>query len=679
MKPIIVQRDPWLEPYAAQIAGRMARAEQKQQVLTGGQPLKDFAAGHLFFGLHRTDRGWVFREWAPHATAIHLIGDFSSWKILPKYALHAIGNGCWEIELPEVAMVHGDLYKLLVEWPEGQGERLPSYANRVVQDDQTKLFCAQVWNPREPYVWSLPRFTPTFRHPLIYETHVGMATEALRVGTFNEFRDFLIPYIKEAGYNTIQLMAIQEHPYYGSFGYHVSNFFAVSSRFGTPDDLKALIDTAHENGLAVIMDLVHSHSVKNVNEGLNCFDGTPYQYFHEGDRRNHPAWDSLCFNYDKPEVLHFLLSNCRYWMEEYHFDGFRFDGVTSMLYLHHGLGVDFTDYSSYFNGSQDDDAATYLILANRLIHEVNPQAVTIAEEVSGMPGIATPIVQGGFGFDYRLAMGVPDYWIKLIKEQRDEDWQVGNIFYELCRKRDDERTIGYVESHDQALVGDKTVIFRLIDKEMYTHMRISDPNLTVDRGIALHKMIRLITLSTAGDGYLCFMGNEFGHPEWIDFPREGNDWSFQYARRQWSLVQNKQLKYKYLADFDRAMLHVVASRDDFFDARPEGLHENQEAHVLCYRRNNLIFVFNFNPSVSYTDYKIHVTPGKYKIVLQTDAPEFGGFGRIDDQRVYYTDSDSPDPKMQQYTLHLYLPARTAMVLESLHIPSLRDLDDKKND
>jgi len=499
-----------------------------------------------------------------------------------------------------------------------------------------------------------------------------MATEEFREGTFTEYLDRIIPYIKQSGYNTIQLMAIQEHPYYGSFGYHVSNFFAVSSRFGTPDEFKSLVDMAHRNGLRVIMDLIHSHSVKNVAEGLNIFDGTPHQYFHAGERRNHPAWDSLCFNYGKNEVLHFLLSNCKYWLEEYRVDGFRFDGITSMLYTHHGLSKDFTEYAMYFDGSEDRDATTYLMLANRLIHQVNPNAVTIAEEMSGMPGIATPIAEGGIGFDYRLAMGTPDYWIKLIKDVPDENWEVGNIYYELSRKRDDEKTIGYVESHDQALVGDKTVFFRLIDKEIYNMMNTGSKSLVVDRGMALHKMIRLITIATSGNGYLCFMGNEFGHPEWIDFPREGNNWSYQHARRQWSLLNNPKLKYQFLADFDKAMLSLVGN-EHFFLNPAELLYENKEQQILAFRRNNLIFVFNFSPDHSYTDFGIPTGPGKFRVALNTDSLQYGGFGLVDETIDYFTGSIYNDRPMNNDFLKMYLPARCGMVYKKIPTKSIYEL------
>ena len=496
---------------------------------------------------------------------------------------------------------------------------------------------------------------------MIYECHIGMAQEEEKIGTYNEFREKVLPRIVREGYNCIQIMAIQEHPYYGSFGYHVSSFFAASSRFGTPDDLKKLIDEAHQHGIAVIMDIVHSHAVKNEIEGIGNFAGDPNQYFYPGGRREHPAWDSLCFDYGKNEVLHFLLSNCKFWLEEYKFDGFRFDGVTSMLYYSHGLGEDFCNYGDYYNGHQDDNAICYLTLANKLIHEVNPRAVTIAEEVSGMPGLAAKFEDGGYGFDYRMAMNIPDYWIKMIKEKVDEDWKPSNLFWEITNRRQDEKTISYVESHDQALVGDKTIIFRLIDADMYWHMQKGDENYVVNRGIALHKMIRLLTASTINGGYLNFMGNEFGHPEWIDFPREGNGWSCKYARRQWNLVDNKNLLYHYLGDFDREMLKVVKSLKHFQATSIQEIWHNDEDQILVYSRETLLFVFNFNPKQSFTDYGILVSPGAYEVILNTDDIIFGGNGFTDDSVVHFT---IPDPLYSNKEwLKLYIPARTAFVLK----------------
>lgn len=666
----IIKSDPYLKPFENAILGRYDYALQTEQRLTQGISLSDFADGYLYFGLHKTADGWVFREWAPNALSIYLIGDFNGWNKSDGFALTNIGNGVFEIRLPHDTLHHGQLFKLLIEWNGGHGERIPSYATRVVQDGQTKVFSAQVWDPVNPYRFKKKKFIPQSGPLFIYECHIGMAGEEEKVSSYEEFRIHVLPRIAGLGYNCIQIMAIQEHPYYGSFGYHVSNFFAASSRFGTPDELKHLIDDAHSLGLAVIMDLVHSHAVKNEQEGLGNFDGTPYQYFHTGARREHPAWDSLCFNYQKPEVLHFLLSNCKFWLDEYRFDGFRFDGVTSMIYRSHGLGESFSSYSDYYNLNEDGDAICYLTLANKLIHQVNRHAVTIAEEMSGMPGLATPVKEGGMGFDYRLAMGIPDFWIKYIKEVKDEDWKVGHILYEMTNRRKDEKTISYAESHDQALVGDKTIIFRLIDAEMYWHMQHGSNTYMVDRGIALHKMIRLITASTINGGYLNFMGNEFGHPEWIDFPREGNGWSYKYARRQWSLVDNPDFYYHDLNAFDAAMVHLLREHLHTVSDK-NGKHlpwiytlcDNEGDQIIAYQRGNLIFVFNWNGEKSFSDYGILAPEGKYRVLLNTDAKEFAGFGLSNDKMEHFTQYDPLYKTGNKGWLKLYIPARSAVVLQ----------------
>ena len=660
----LVKNDPWLEPFEEAIKGRHEYALHKLNQLTRNTgKLSEFADGHLYFGLHRTPRQWVLREWAPNATAIYMIGEFNDWKEDEAYALKRIpGTDNWELKLPAKALHHEQLYKLSMHWQGGQGERIPAWCRRVVQDEETKIFSAQVWNPEQPYEWKKPKFTPAKAPLLIYECHIGMAQDAEKVGTYNEFRENVLPRVIKEGYNCIQIMAIAEHPYYGSFGYHVSSFFAPSSRFGTPEELKQLIDEAHQAGIMVIMDLVHSHAVKNEVEGLGNYCGDPNQFFYPGGRREHSAWDSLCFDYGKNEVIHFLLSNCKYWLTEFNFDGFRFDGVTSMLYYSHGLGEAFCGYGDYFNGHQDDNAICYLTLANALIHEVKPKAITIAEEVSGMPGLAAPFKDGGYGFDYRMAMNVPDYWIKTIKECRDEDWKPSSIFWEVTNRRADEKTISYAESHDQALVGDKTIIFRLIDADMYWHFRKGDENGTVHRGIALHKMIRLVTCSTINGGYLNFMGNEFGHPEWIDFPREGNGWSCKYARRQWNLVDNKELCYHYLGDFDRDMLSVVKSLPDIRKFPVQEVWHNDGDQGLAYARGPLVFVFNFSPTRSYEGYGFMVPEGCYEVVLNTDAKEYGGNGFADDSMSHFTNFDPLLKRDGKGWLKLYLPARSAVVL-----------------
>ncbi len=667
--PNIIKNDSWLEPFTSTIISRLKTAQAKESEILRGISLSDFAQGHKWYGLHREKNQWIIRDWAPNATAIFLIGQFNDWQELPEYQFKSVGSGNWEIKLPPEKMNHGDLYAFSIFWEGGQGKRIPAWVNRMVQDDHTKIYNAQVWAPEKPYRWKHAAYHRSAEAPLIYEAHVGMAGENERVHTYNEFRTDILPRIQKAGYNTIQLMAIPEHPYYGSFGYHVSGFFAPSSRFGTPEEFKELVDEAHGMGISVIIDLVHSHAVKNELEGLGKYDGTRWQFFHDGPKGVHPAWDSYCFNYGKTEVIHFLLSNIRYWLEEFKLDGFRFDGVTSMLYFDHGLGKAFTCYNDYFNDGLDQEAFTYFIMANQLIHELNPNALSIAEEMSGLPGLATPLKAGGIGFDYRMAMGVPDFWIKTIKEKSDEDWDVGTIFHELTSKRMDEKVVSYAESHDQALVGDKTIIFRLVDKEMYYNMRKDQPNLVVERGIALHKMIRLATLTCSGGAYLNFMGNEFGHPEWIDFPREGNNWSYAHARRLWSLADNPDLRYQWLSDFDREMISLV-NKSKLIDI-PEVnlLYDHRGNNILVYSRGKYLFVFNFHPNESFAGYGIPLAASKYKMVLNTDEERFGGQNRIDMAMTYYSVPEGGITS--QHYLRLYLPARTALVLEKLEFKKVK--------
>ena len=658
LKSQLVKKDPYLKPFREALQRRMERARLRELQLTDGQcTLSDLANGHLYYGLHKTAEGWVFREKAPNAVALYLYGDFSEWQIRPEFALTAVGNGDWEIRLPEGTLKHGMLYKLWMVWHTGADERLPAYVQRVVQDDVTKVFSAQVWEP-EAYEWKNP-LPPKPRHPIIYEAHVGMSSQEAKISSYHEFQETILPRIKELGYNTIQLMAIQEHPYYGSFGYQVSNFFAPSFRFGTPEELMELIDTAHGMGISVILDVIHSHAVKNEKEGIGAFDGSDYLYTHHGEKGHHKVWDSRCFDYGKTETIHFLLSNLKYWMQKFHFDGFRFDGVTSMCYFDHGLGVDFLSYDQYFNENVDEDAITYLTLANRLVRELRPDVLTIAEDVSGMPGMAFPTEEGGIGFDFRMSMGIADFWIKTLKTRSDDEWNMGELFFKMTDRRAEEETISYVECHDQALVGDKTLIFRMIDKYMYDAMSVFVQNLTVDRGVALHKLIRLVTLTLCSGGYLNFMGNEFGHPEWIDFPREGNGWSYQYARRQWDLADDNTLKYSGLNRFDRDMIHCV-KENKLLEFAPIALCENDGDKVLAFRRGDCVVVFNFHPEKSFTDYTIFCEPGEYQIVLNSDDPVYHGFGNIDTKMTYRT-----MPFEGKNRLLLYLPSRTAIVLRKI--------------
>ena len=658
----IIKKDKSLAPFEKDLLLRVDSYKRKRaELVSEDASLSDFANGYEYFGIHPTETGWVYREWAPGADEMYFTGDFANWDVYA-YPMTRIENGVFEIYLEGTdALKIGQKVQCIVIKNGEFMRRIPAYATRVVQDPVTFNFCAEVDDVLfDRFEWTDKDFKPA-KTPFIYECHIGMAQEEGKVGSFDEFTDNILPRIKKSGYNTVQIMAIMEHPYYGSFGYQVSNFFAVSSRFGHASGLKRLINTAHNMGITVLLDVVHSHAVKNGGDGLNYFDGTHYQYFHEGERGYHTAWDTKLFNYDKNEVIHFLLSNLKYWMEIFHFDGFRFDGVTSMLYHDHGLGSAFTNYAMYFSMNTDTEAVTYLQLANELIHGLNKNAITVAEDMSGMPGMCIPIKDGGIGFDYRLSMGIPDLWIKLIKEYRDQDWDMFMLWYELTSRRIGEKAIGYCESHDQALVGDKTIMFRLCDADMYWFMNVNGKSDVIDRGIALHKMIRLITASTVGEGYLNFMGNEFGHPEWIDFPREGNGWSYHYCRRQWSLSDDGLLKYQYLDRFDRAMLKLLKS-GRLMTRAPKNQWIGQDDKVIIYTEKDYVFAFNFHPEKSFTDYFVPVEEeGVYKVTLTTDDQSFGGFGRVDTE-YEYTAEKQIDGRIG---FMCYLPNRCATVLKKI--------------
>ena len=665
----IVERDEWLAPVEDVIIRRHQAYESMLDRLTGGSgKLTDVANMHHYLGWHydSTLKGWWFREWLPKAQDAYLFGDFNGWQ-RTELRMSRGDDGVWSIFLPDgmygYRLTHYSLYKIHVHGMNGWYDRIPAYATRVVQDETTKNFTAQFWAPDKEFDWQGDSFdVSTLGSLLIYESHVGMAQEREGVGTFCEFTEKILPRVKEAGYNTIQLMAVAEHPYYGSFGYHVSNFFAVSSRFGTPEELKELIRTAHSMGIAVVMDLVHAHFVKNFDEGLNELDGSPYHYSKEGDAGYQKYWDSRVFDYGKWEVIKFLLSNIKYWLEEFHFDGFRFDGVTSMIYHHRGY-TEFDDRDKFFNGDVDEEALCYLTLANKLVHEIRPDAVTIAEDVSGMPGMVCPIDEGGVGFDYRLGMAIPDFWIKILKDQSDDEWNIWEMWDLLTNRLPGVKTVAYAESHDQAMVGDQTIAFRLMDKEMYTAMDVESESMVIDRGLALHKMIRLITLTAGGDAYLNFMGNEFGHPEWIDFPREGNDWSYKHARRQWSLAEDENLRFHMLLAFDHAMIKLEKDYDLLADGYPYRLQMDEGDKTIVFSHRNLVFVFNWHPTKSINDYIIKVRePGKYKLIMSTDDVEFGGYGRMDHTSEHFTFPGETD---DEHFMQVYNVCRTACVYEKI--------------
>nr|QYS25850.1 starch branching enzyme [Fritillaria thunbergii] len=674
----IYEIDPFLKPHRAHLDYRYGQYKKIRGLIDkheGG--LDTFSRGYEKFGFNRSADGITYREWAPGAKSASLIGDFNNWN--PNADVMSRNEfGVWEIFLPNnadesPAIPHGSRVKIRMDTPSGIKDSIPAWIKFSVQAPGEIPYNGIYYDPPEEEKYLFQHAQPKAPKSLrIYESHVGMSSTEPMINTYVSFRDDVLPRIKRLGYDAVQIMAIQEHSYYASFGYHVTNFFAPSSRFGTPDELKSLIDKAHELGLLVLMDIVHSHASNNVLDGLNQFDGTDTHYFHAGSRGYHWMWDSRLFNYGNWEVMRFLLSNARWWLDEYKFDGFRFDGVTSMMYTHHGLQVAFTgNYNEYFGLTTDVDAVVYLMLVNDLIHGLFPDAVTVGEDVSGMPAFGIPVQDGGIGFNYRLHMAVADKWIDILK-LKDEDWKMGDIVHTLTNRRWQEKCVVYAESHDQALVGDKTIAFWLMDKDMYDFMAVNGPSTPrIDRGIALHKMIRLITMGLGGDGYLNFMGNEFGHPEWIDFPRgdrylpsgevvPGNDDSYDKCRRRFDLGDAYFLRYHGLQEFDQAMQHLEETYCFMSSKHQYISRQDEKDKTIIFERGNLVFVFNFHWANSFFDYKVGcLKPGKYKVVLDSDDKLFGGFGRIDHTVDYFSTKKKHDGRACSFSV--YAPSRTAVV------------------
>ncbi|EKJ75014.1 hypothetical protein FPSE_04834 [Fusarium pseudograminearum CS3096] len=667
----VVKLDPWLEPFSGALKRRYSKTQDWIKTINDAEGgLEKFSRGAEKFGFNvDANNNIVYREWAPNATAAYLIGDFNGWN-RGAHPMKKNDFGVFEITLPaqngQTAIPHNTKLKISLDLPSGEHvDRLPAWIKYVTQDlSVSPAYDARFWNPpaSETYKFknSRPKKPTSAR---VYEAHVGISSPEQKVASYKEFTKNMLPRIKALGYNVIQLMAVMEHAYYASFGYQINNFFAASSRYGTPEELKELIDTAHGMGITMLLDVVHSHASKNVLDGINEFDGTDHQYFHGGGKGRHDQWDSRLFNYGHHEVMRFLLSNLRFWMDEYQFDGFRFDGVTSMLYVHHGMGTGFSGgYHEYFGSDVDEEAVVYMMLANEMLHQLYPEVITIAEDVSGMPALCVPLSLGGIGFDYRLAMAIPDMWIKILKEVKDDEWDIANICHTLTNRRHGEKTIAYAESHDQALVGDKTLMMHLCDAEMYTHMSTLSPlTAVIDRGMALHKMIRLVTHGLGGEGYLNFEGNEFGHPEWLDFPREGNNNSFWYARRQLNLTDDPLLRYKFLDNFDR-MMNQTEAKYGWLSAPQAYISLKHEGDkVIVFERAGLVFIFNFHPTNSFSDYRIGIeVPGTYRVVLNSDRGDVGGHNRIDENTRFFT--TPMEWNNRKNWTHVYIPARTAIIL-----------------
>ncbi len=662
-------KDPALEVYVPFLQRRYrAFTAEMERIVSMFGSLRAYANLHTFLGLHyineRNGFFWRWREYMPHAETLWLTTDKLNFQRHAKFRFVRKANGIFELEIPGDALEHGTYVEFrMTPQKENVSDRVPRAERRVpifsqwvLQDvNVPEQWCARIWKPDTPYHFRHPRPKPS-AFPRIYEAHVGMAQPAEEhhgksVGSYAQFMCHVLPRIKADGYTAVQLMGILEHPLYRSFGYQVSGYFAPSSRYGTPDEFKALIDAAHGLGLVIILDIPHGHAAANTEQGPARYDGSNYFFMPELNQ-----WGTPSFDFRQDMTRRFLLSNCRYWLEEYHIDGFRFDAVGNMLYLDHGLNDDFSHVGRCFYGKDNQPRSNvagelYLNLANALIHEIYPNAITIAEEFSGMPGLTCPPETGGLGFDFRFAMGIPDYWAKCIAAPKD----MGSLWYEMTNHRPYDRTISYVECHDQSINGEDSMIWRLLHDDMYQYMAVGTDTWNVSRGLAFYRLMRLLTLTTADAGYLNFMGCEFGHPEWLD--------AEEHAHRQWRLADDTQLKYAALAQWDKAQLLGLVQRFlADFQQHPLFRFIHEDKRLLAFERGRLLVVVNMHETQAQNDLIFAVTPGKYVEILSSDETAFAGHGNLHVTHPPQEHFTSPLPYRNEGDIQLYLPPMVALVL-----------------
>ena len=668
----IINQDEYLKPFELNIKKRVLKyKETMDEILKNEITLEYFSKSYEHMGLNLLRNGDIkYREYAPGAKGISLFGEFNNWN-KEQYWAKQDKFGYWELIIPNEngapKIQHGQIVKVNVVLEDGNWmERNPVWSRHLIQNKESMILENVFWNPEIKYKWKFPQKHIKKPNSLrIYEVHIGLSSFDPKINTYKEFAENILPRVKKMGYTAIQFMAIMEHADYASFGYHVNYLFAVSSRFGTPEEFMYLIDKCHENGLFVIMDIIHSHASSNVNDGFNYWDGTDHLYFHGGELGKHVQWNSRLYNYSSYETLRLLLSSCAYYINEFRIDGFRFDCVTSMLYTHHGIDYVFTgNYQEYFGEFFNEESSVYLMLANSLIHKINPEALTIAEDFSGMPGLCRPIEEGGYGFDYKLNMKICDKWKHFLMNLKDEEWNMGDIVYTLTNRRYNEKHISYCESHDQSFIGNYSLSSLLFSSERFWNMSINSPEtIVIGRGIALHKMIRLLSFALGGEGYLSFMGNEFGCPDSLDFPKKGNRFSYSHCRRRWDLCDNKELRYQFLYNWEIIMnlleeiFNFIGSKEEYISTK----HEDDK--VIVFEKGVLLFVFNFHPVKSFEGYQIGTKWGsKHKIILDSDEERFMGKGRLK------AGHDNLFPCIKKvfhnrpYNMKVYLPSRTCMVL-----------------
>ncbi|MBQ6582745.1 MAG: 1,4-alpha-glucan branching protein GlgB, partial [Mogibacterium sp.] len=613
------------------------------------------------FGAHRQEQGYLFRVWAPRAVSVAVIGDFNSWD-LNRHPMKQFEDdeSIWEVLCPEAA--EGDLYKYVVETDSGDllYKADPyAFASESVWDEGSQR-ASRIVDLEERYVWGDAEWLDVRNHrnpyqtPMnIYEVHAG-SWKHREDGTcwnYRELADRLIPYVKEMGYTHIELLPVMEHPFDGSWGYQVTGLYSVTSRYGTPDDFRYLIDLAHRNGIGVILDWVPAHFPKDA-YGLIEFDGYPLYEYSDPLKMEHKGWGTRAFDFGRPEVISYLVSNAFYYCEQFHADGLRVDAVAAMLYLNYDR-PDGEWTPNEDGGVENKEAIRFLQTLNQDVLTVFPGVLIMAEESTAWPNVTMPPSIGGLGFNFKWNMG----WMNDVLDYFGTDPLYRSYVH---HKLTFAITYAYSEnfilpiSHDEVVHGKRS----LLDKM---------PGVYEDKFAGLRSF--LLYMYTHPGKKLSFMGNELGQfIEW-DEKRE----------LDWLLLDYDQ--HRKTREFVKAVNHCYLDHPQLWkgDNMPEGftwiepdcISDNMYAYyreVPGEEGSVIVTILNLSGQ-DYTGYEIGVPEADlYRILLDSDAEEFGGTGKRTE--LEYVVREGKRNRCDHF-IRMDLPKLSGVVLESYRFPTRR--------
>ena len=561
-------------------------------------------------GAHPQGNGTQFAVWAPNAYRVSVMGDFNGWTP-DANVLEKRDGGIWEGFVAGASP--GDKYKYRIQANYTEYDRTDPFAFRMEAPAQnTYEGLSAIITDLDEYDWQDGDWMETREGPgsldgplSIYEVHLGswMHEEPGQSLGYREIAEPLADHVEELGFTHVEFMPLAEHPYYGSWGYQVLGYYAPTFRYGSPDDLKFLIDTLHERGIGVIMDWVPGHFATDP-QGLSYFDGS--HLFEYGDplMRSHPDWGTNVFDFGKPGVRSFLISNALFWLDEYHVDGLRVDAVASMLYRDYSREGDWSP--NIHGGRENLEAISLLQDTNERVYEEFPEALMLAEESTAWPGVSTPVDYGGLGFLYKWNMGwMHDTLDYVEKEPVHRQYHHGELTWTLSWAFSENYTLPL--SHDEVVHGKESLWGKM-------------------PGDDWQKAANLRLLYAQQFGHpgkkLLFMGAEFG---------QYHEWNHD-QELEWWLTENDLHAgiQQWLGDLNHLYTEHPALWNDEEDGFEWISYDDRENSVLAYLRRNgdeeLLFLLNFTPVVR-SDYRIGMPePGRYGVRLNSDAEVYEGSG-----------------------------------------------------